>query len=153
MAGYLLDTNVVLRLIDRQDPKHGVCRAAVDALIERGEEVCLAPQILVEFWVVATKPPPPESNGLGWSPDEADHHLGGLCGHFELPPERADLFDRWRKLAKESKVRGKRTHDARIAAFMLLHGIESVLTLNPGDFRGFGVSVVEPEMLDGSTST
>ena len=150
MAAYLLDTNVVLRLIDRQDPRHIVCRAAVSTLIERQEDVCLAPQVLVEFWVVATRPA--VNNGLGWSPDETDHHLGRLCGLFQLRPEGGDLFNRWRKLAKQAAVRGKRAHDARIAAFMLLHGIESVLTLNPNDFHGFGVNVVEQGMLAGSTS-
>lgn len=136
MAAYLLDTNVVLRLIDRQDPQHGLCRAAVDALFTRQEEVCLAPQVLVEFWVVATRPV--VSNGFGWSPAETDHHVSQLSGLFQLRPERPELFDRWKSLARQAEVRGKRTHDARIAAFMSLHGIDAVLTLNPNDFAALG---------------
>lgn len=145
MASYLLDTNVVLRLIDRRDPQHAVCRAAVDALIARQEEVCLAPQVLVEFWVVATRPA--ENNGLGWEPDETDNHVTQLCGFFRLRPELPDLFGQWRQLARHAAIRGKRAHDARLAAFMTLHGIEAVLTLNPNDFHGFGVNVVEPGMI------
>ena len=145
MASYLLDTNVVLRLIDRQDPKHSVCRAAVDTLIERQEEVCLVPQVLVEFWVVATRPA--ENNGLGWEPDETDNHIGRLCGLFRLRPELPDLFDRWRQLVRHVATRGKRAHDARLAAFMAIHGIDAVVTLDPSNFRGFGIDVVEPGTL------
>src|SRR3972149_1792479 len=116
MASYLLDTNVVLRLIDRQDPKHSVCRAAVDTLIERQEEVCLVPQVLVEFWVVATRPA--ENNGLGWEPDETDNHIGRLCGLFRLRPELPHLFDRISEWAKRVAPRGILAEHARLAAFM-----------------------------------
>lgn len=149
MPSYLLDTNVVLRLIDRQDPKHIVCRAAIDILIRQQAEICLAPQILVEFWVVAARPA--ENNGLGWSPEETDMQIGHLCGFFPLRPEYPGIFDHWRRrIARQAAVRGKRAHDARIAAFMSFHGIGAVLALNPNDFHGLGVKVVEPDKLANS---
>jgi len=143
MAAYLLDTNVVLRLIDREAPEHRVCQAAVEALITREEELCLAPQVLVEFWVAATRPV--SANGYGWDPDFTDGQIGLLCGLFRLRPERNDIFPRWRELVRERAVRGKRAHDARLAAFVIVHDIDAVITLNSSDFRGFGVSVLEPD--------
>ena len=145
MAAYLLDTNVVLRLIDRNDPDHTLCQQAVERLIQQQHEPCLAPQVLVEFWVVATRPM--ENNGFGWSPVETNRHLDDLCRLFRLLPEPRALFDRWRQMVVARKVHGKRAHDARLAAFMVLHGIANVLTLNPRDFNGFGVTVVEPAQL------
>ena len=67
MGLYLLDTNVVLRLMDRHAPEHLVCRRAIERLRIQGESLCLAPQVLVEFWAVATRPP--QNNGFGWTPD------------------------------------------------------------------------------------
>ncbi len=150
MASYLLDTNVVLRLIDRQDRKHTVCRAAVDILIQRQEKLCLAPQILVEFWVVATRPV--KVNGFGWEPEQTDLYIGKLCQLFHLRDEDPNLFEYWRQLVKRVGVRGKRAHDARLAAFMTCHSIESVLTLNPKDFDNFEVNVVEPDTLANKAS-
>jgi len=49
MGSYLLDTNVVLRLMDRHAPEHPVCRRAVERLRIQGESLYLAPQVLVEF--------------------------------------------------------------------------------------------------------
>ncbi len=147
MASYLLDTNVVLRLMDSQDPQHDVCRGAVDTLITRREELCLAPQVLVEFWVVATRPVGGNSNGFGLQPDETDLRIEKLCGFFPLRHEHPGIFEHWRDIVKRASVRGKRAHDARLAAFMRLHNIDAVLTLNPNDFKGFGVKVVQPKTL------
>ncbi len=100
MASYLLDTIIVLRLIDREDPQHRLCRAAVDTLIERHVEVCLAPQVLVEFWVVATRPSGSQ-NGLGWDTDKTDVCVSQLRQLFRLRPECPELFDRWQQLARD----------------------------------------------------
>lgn len=155
MASYLLDTNVVLRLIDRNDPKHGTCVSAIETLTEQEQDIRLAPQVLVEFWVVATRPTSTQNNerrGLGWSPTATDQHIGNLCRLFHLDVETPDLFGQWRQLVNIADTRGKRAHDARIAAFMKLHGINAIVTLNPSDFHGFGVQIVEPEQLVGSAS-
>jgi predicted nucleic acid-binding protein len=145
MASYLLDTNVVLRLIDRADPAHPLCQQAVEHLILRGDEPCLAPQVLVEFWVVATRPP--DQNGLGWASDMAGNQIGHLRAHFSLLPEKPETFEKWLHLVTTASVLGKRAHDARLAAFMQVHALTAVLTLNPADFNGLGVTVVEPGRL------
>jgi hypothetical protein len=61
----LLDTNVLLRHAKATDPDHPVVTAAVTALLGQGETLCIVPQNLYEFWVVATRPL--ASNGLGLS--------------------------------------------------------------------------------------
>lgn len=145
MSAYLLDTNVVLRLIDRENPAHEQCRMAVEALITRGDEPCLAPQVLVEFWVVATRPK--QSNGFGWDPTTAKDAIEGLRSQFSLRPEGKELFEEWLRLVTSFGVSGKRSHDARLAAFVSVYDLKAVVTLNPRDFNGLGIRVVEPDYL------
>ena len=144
MGSYLLDTNVVLRLMDRHAPEHPVCRRAVERLRIQGESLCLAPQVLVEFWAVATRPPPPQANGFGWTPDYTFKQVLNLRRFFTMYPESPELFNHWLKLVRQHNVCGRRVHDARIAAFMKLHGIDCILTLNPSDFRNLGVKILDP---------
>jgi predicted nucleic acid-binding protein len=145
MADCLLDTNVVLRLIDRNDPTHDTCRKAVEVLIRRGDRPCLAPQVLVEFWVVATRPA--GSNGFGWNGDFAAAAIGRLRSHLTLLADPATLFDTWLNLVAAKDVKGKHAHDARLVAFMNDHGIPVVVTLNPADFVSLGARVVQPRDL------
>lgn len=141
MPAYLLDTNVVLRLVDRNSTDHEQCQKAVERLIMRGDEPCLAPQVLVEFWVVATRPV--ENNGFGWDVTTAKNTVEKLRSHFSLRSETQDLFEEWLRLVTQG-VKGKRAHDARLAAFVKVYRLEAVLTLNPRDFNGLGIGVVEP---------
>lgn len=53
---YLVDTNVLLRLLQRSDPHHHMVRTALRTLWLRGEQLYFTPQNLVEFWRVCTRP-------------------------------------------------------------------------------------------------
>lgn len=143
MSSYLLDTNVVLRLVDRDDPAHEPCQQTVERLLLQGHEVCLASQVLVEFWVVATRPTGGQ-NGLGWEPQAARSAIDHLAGLFPLLPDPHGLFDEWLGLVTTNQARGKKAHDARLAAFALRNRMAAVVTLNPRDFKRFGVAVLEP---------
>ena len=61
----LLDTNVVLRGLDRNHPMYRVVRRAIISLRRQDNQLCLTSQNLIEFWSVATRPV--DSNGLGMS--------------------------------------------------------------------------------------
>ena len=142
MTRILLDTNVIVRLSDPTAPEHGVVRAALNKLIEQATALCVTPQVLIEFWVVATRPT--EANGLGWSVEETRRVLDGLMAQLTLLEGRPDIFTAWLALAS-SGVSGKRAHDARIAAVLHAHGLDSVLTLSVKDFAGFeGVIALHP---------
>ena len=56
MARYLLDTNVLLRAAAPTSVQHTAAVGAIERLLAGGEELFLAPQVLVEFWSVATRP-------------------------------------------------------------------------------------------------
>ena len=96
-----------------------------------GREPCLAPRVVVEFWVVATRPR--EVNGLGWDPPTARAAVNGLVSLFPVPPDTPEASAVWLRLVSDGFVRGKRAHDVRLAA-ALSNGVGEVLTLNPADF-------------------
>jgi predicted nucleic acid-binding protein len=54
-----------------------------------------------------------------------------------MPPEDDRLFYMWRKIIADYNVSGKNAHDARIVAFMIMHGIKKLYTLNLSDFARF----------------
>jgi len=140
----LPDTNIILRLVSKNDPLHQVVSQAIERLEQSGEELVIIPQILVEFWTVATRPK--DVNGLGMPTREAENELEKLQKLFTVLPENEKIFDEWKRLIVKYKVSGKTTHDARIAAAMTVHKIENILTLNPNDFRRFDeIKAIRPQ--------
>ncbi len=84
-------------------------------------------------------------NGLGMSTEEAARALGQLKDLFTVLADREETYDVWESLVVQRRVSGKATHDARIVAAMKVHGLNSILTFNTGDFtRSPGIEVVHP---------
>jgi predicted nucleic acid-binding protein len=106
--------------------------------------VCaIVPQVVYEFWVVATRPR--EQNGLGLSIADADAAVEERTGVFRLLLDERGVFIRWKELVRRHEVRGKLAHDARLVAAMQRHGIESILTFNAADFQRFtSIKVITP---------
>jgi predicted nucleic acid-binding protein len=148
MACYLLDTNVVLRLMDRNATEHLACRSATEALNQTGHTLVLAPQVLYEFWVVSTRPK--EQRGFGWTATKASEALTYLLSAFLLYPETPKVFDAWRRLVLAHQIVGKRAHDARLIAFKEAHAIPYVITLNSKDFTGLTAGILTPEQARGT---
>lgn len=111
---------------------------------QNGEELVIIPQVLVEFWTVATRPT--NVNGLGMTTDESEKELENLQKFFRLLPENRRIFENWKVLIVKYKVSGKVTHDTRIVAAMIVHKIDNILTLNPNDFKRFTeIKAVRPQ--------
>jgi len=75
------------------------------------------------------------------------HHYAKLIREkFTCLSELADITDLWQQVASRYDVVGKQAHDARIAAFMLAHGVTFILTLNPTDFARYSsITAVTPQ--------
>ncbi len=73
---FLLDTNVLLRSAEPSHPMYEEAVNATNTLLGRGEELWLAPQNLIEFWNVYTRPV--ERNGLGHTVTEASTEVNRL---------------------------------------------------------------------------
>ena len=143
---FLADTNILLRLINAKDPEFLLVRRAVNVLKGRGDRLCFAPQNIVEFWNVCTRPP--GRNGYGLLPSEADERATHLERTFTLLPDNDLIHPEWRRLVIAHSVSGAQVHDARLVAAMHVHGITQLLTLNVRDFIRYGtITVVHPQSI------
>jgi len=149
MARILLDTNICLRFVDASSTGHEAATKAVHRLISDKHRIRLTPQVLIEFWAVATRPV--DRNGLGWTTSRTEVEIDALTSRFGMLGDRLAVFPLWQKLVTVHDVKGKNVHDARIAAVMSAHGIEHLLTFNGDDFKRFAhVNVLDPwEVLAG----
>jgi predicted nucleic acid-binding protein len=143
MATYLVDTNVLLRAAQRESPEHGIATGAIASLEARGEMLCLATQVLVEFWVVATRPV--EVNGLGWPTDLVKLEIEWLLSHFPLLQGQTDTITHWLRLVAAHDIKGKRAHDVKLVALMLANDVTHLLTFNIDDFKALpDITLVHP---------
>ena len=137
---FVLDANILLRSAEPAHPQHATAEDAITALALRGHSLVIVPQNLYEFWAVATRPVP--DNGLGMTPAEAAAELTAIRLRFALLPDTPAVLPAWERLVVAHQVRGKPTHDARLAAALLVHGVADLLTFNAPHFRRFAPAVV-----------
>lgn len=141
---YLTDSNILLRLLQRNDTHHSTIRQAVRTLLARGDELCCAPQNIVELWNVSTRPAMARG-GFGLTPAETDRRVRLIERVFMILEEMPAVYQEWRRLVVQYSVAGVQVHDARIVAVMNVHGITHVLTLNDADFSRYaGITCVAP---------
>jgi len=116
MTQYLLDTNILLRASDPNSSSYPLIMNVVDMIIRQGGECLITSQILIEFWVVATRPK--DVNGLGWTTQKTQQEINQILSQFSLLEESPDIFPLWFQLVTIYNIKGKRTHDIRLLAVM-----------------------------------
>ena len=141
----LVDTNVLVRVIEPRHAHHAQAVAAIRALSLAGNTLCLVPQVHCEFWVGATRPI--AVNGLSMTSLEAEAELLKLGPPlFRMLRDERAVYDRWRELVIKHRVQRKGAHDARLVAAMYRHGLTHILTFNAADFKRYpGITVLDPE--------
>jgi predicted nucleic acid-binding protein len=133
---WLVDSNVLLRLLHRADPLHPLVRAALHTLVTRGDRLCYTSQILGEFWNVCTRPASARG-GFGLSVAEVDRRARLIEWHYTLLPDSAAVHAEWRRLLVIHSISGVQVHDARLVAAMNVHGVGKLVTINVADFTRF----------------
>ncbi len=131
----LLDTNIVLRMIAQGDALHGKTTKAISLLEATDHQLFIVPQVLYEFWVVATRPR--SANGGGCSAAEAKIAVRQILDVFPLLHDTPEVFTNWLQLVGQHQVLGKLAHDTRLVAAMMTHGVKALLTFNTADFARF----------------
>jgi len=141
---YLVDTNVLLRLVQKNHPMRTDARRALVTLRKQGEELSITPQNIIEFWAVATRPL--DKNGLGLTIDEATRETRKLKRIFKMRPDSPSIFTEWEQLVAQFQVMGKQSHDTRLVGVMKAYGISHILTFNTSDFKRFtDITPVAPQ--------
>ncbi|HTQ08968.1 MAG TPA: type II toxin-antitoxin system VapC family toxin [Fimbriimonadaceae bacterium] len=144
----LLDTNILLRLVQAKDPNNLALTRAVEGLQDSDVEVCCTAQALRELWHAATRQE--SANGLGLSHSEAGALLQKVVAQCTILYETESSFTEWRRIVEIDGITGAACHDANRAAIALVNGVDRILTFDGSDFRRFksaGLTVLEPKDL------
>jgi predicted nucleic acid-binding protein len=143
----LIDTGILLRLLDRCDPDHASIRAALRLLRSQGHTLVISPQNVAEFWNVCTRPATARG-GYDLTVAETAKRLRLLERLCTVLPETPAAYPIWKQLVQSYAVQGVQVHDARLVAMMLAHGVTTILTLNAGDFQRFkSIAAVAPQQV------
>ncbi|HMH44976.1 MAG TPA: type II toxin-antitoxin system VapC family toxin [Pyrinomonadaceae bacterium] len=141
---YLVDTNVLLRIIQVNHSMHADAIRVAATLADQGHELFVVGQNLIEFWAVATRPE--SSNGLALSIADTAAHIKTFQQTFTLLPDTPEIFFEWQRLVEAHSVSGRQAHDARLVAAMIVHQVTYILTFNTDDFKRFSdIKVVNPQ--------
>jgi predicted nucleic acid-binding protein len=139
----LVDTNVMLRLVNERDAQNDVALLARDSLLAQGHTLYTASQSFREFWAVCTRPV--AANGLGLELAIAKEFLEASEESFSRLPESDFVYYRWRDLIIHYSVSGRQVHDAHLVASMLVNAVTHILTFNYKDFTRYPeITVIDP---------
>jgi predicted nucleic acid-binding protein len=146
----LLDTNIIVRAAQPALPEWPLIDNSLSELINQKAALCIVPQTIYEFWVVATRPA--SQNGFGLDPNDAKSLIDSTLDQFTLLRDERGIFDLWSDLVTVHQVSGKGAHDARLVAAMQRHSIANLVTFNEADFKRFPINVLTPRsILAGAT--
>jgi predicted nucleic acid-binding protein len=133
---------------------HQEARSCIRTLLRAKETVFIVPQVIFEFWVVATRPI--ANNGLGLSLENAKRKIKKAESFFRLALDTQPIYREWLRLVDTYAVSGLPAHDARIVAAMKVHAIDRLVTFNTEDFKRFHrkeITVLSPSEVTASLAT
>ncbi len=132
---FLVDTNILLRIVQILSIHHVEAKNAVNKLLKRGDTLFITLQNVSEFWNVCTRPA--DKNGLGFTIARTNAELSKIEQVFDLLPDTIEVYRNWRELVVNHSVSGIQVHDAKIVAAMKAHNVQNLLTFNAKDFRRY----------------
>jgi len=135
----MLDTNVLLAATDETRAEHRDALTVLNDWAAVRTDLCTSGQILREYLAVATRPA--KKNGLGLDLADALGNVRAIRERTTLLAEDSKVADRLLGLLADIECKGRQVHDANVVATMLVHGIGTVVTMNPEDFARFAGQV------------
>jgi predicted nucleic acid-binding protein len=142
---YLFDSNIFLRLAEKNSPHRQTVLSAIRKLRTDGKAIYYTPQVLAEFWNVCTRPAGARG-GLGLSPEQTERKANLIQKYFSLVPDDINTFNKWRRLVSDYQISGVQVHDAKIVASMIAHNISHLVTFNEKDFKRFSmITTIDPK--------
>ena len=124
----LIDTNILLYAVNRDDPRSSMACRALESLLNSGSPWVLSWNIVYEFLRVATHPrvfPSPLDAETAWAYIAEIIRLpnGVLLTESAVHQETVD-----RCLAEAPRMQGNLLHDFHTAVLMREHGIKRIIT-------------------------
>ncbi len=129
----LLDSNILIHSNQDISPHFNTITTRLIEFAENDEELVVCPQVLYEFYAVATRPAAARG-GLGIPSEDALNLINRFQTDFTFLNDPVDLFSSWLQVIDQYHTVGVAAHDARLVAFMQRQDVESIFTMNPNDF-------------------
>jgi predicted nucleic acid-binding protein len=146
---FFLDTGILLRLANPDDPQYPTVEQAIEQLVNSRSRLYAAVQNVAEYWCVTTRPT--DRNGFGLSAASVSRSLEEIIEPVcTILSEHREQYRQFKRLGLKYEFLGKQAHDARLVATMLCWGIDRIVTLNERDFRRYepeGIIVVTPDSI------
>jgi predicted nucleic acid-binding protein len=124
----LVDANILVYAASPSALQHQPSRS----LLESDVRLCVAPQVLAEFYAVVTDR---RRVTVPFTPTEAQAFISELISRVEVLPVPASVVSRWIGLAERHGVVGADIFDLQLAATILENGISRIYTYNRADFE------------------
>lgn len=121
----LIDTNVLVYAFDKTSPHHATCRELRDRGASGNVDVCLAPQVLFEFFAVVT------NENLVTRPAStaaALAEIDKLPASFPIATPPSDVHVRAVQLMRATGFGGRGIFDVALAATMIGSGLSKIYT-------------------------
>src|SRR3990172_7935885 len=99
----LIDTNVLVRSVHVGHAQQASAAAALQRLRDELHEIRTVPQVLYEYWAVATRPA--DRNGLGFTVEEVDSQMRDFQILFPTLRDERGILGLWQELALDCKVK------------------------------------------------
>ena len=151
-ARVFVDTNVLLPFYFPELEPFAVCNAFLQQLKQESAELCVSGQVIREFYVRATNPRTFEKvtaadRDLPLETDPLLRIIESLPQFFDIVDQPHAVHEMLPQLLREYQVRGTLTHDTNILATMLVHGFDTICSLD-SDFERFSnrVTILRPQL-------
>lgn len=129
-----LDTSLIVAATVEAHPSHVAAAEFIDDAVSRATVLYISPQICREFLVVLTRQP---VSGRTFTVAEAHSALSVWMTGCEILEEGEAVLLECLELARRYGVHGKQVHDCNIAATLIVHGVPTLATRNPSDFKRY----------------
>jgi len=142
----LLDTNILVYADQEEEEYHQAART----LRDRGQQgeipVCIAPQVLSEFFAIVTRGGKHRASHP-MSPTEAAVEVRKYLDaeHIRKIYPTPTTWPTILSFLEQHPVTGQNIHDLHLAATMLSNGVTKIFTFNATDFEPIpGIEVLDP---------
>lgn len=134
----LLDTNILVYADQEEEPYHRAAKALRDQGKQGRIPICLAPQVLNEFFAIVTRTGKHHASRPMSTQEAAEEVKKYLdAEHILMIYPTPTTWPTMLSLLEQHPVRGQDIHDLHLAATMLSNGIKKIYTFNTRDFAPF----------------
>jgi predicted nucleic acid-binding protein len=123
-----VDTNILVFATDASSPFESAAETELGEWRKQGTDLYISVQVLREYLAVTTRLAPTQN-----TPPDYPAILGNMASFrsaFHVLEDTRLVSEKLGELVQRFGVKGRQVHDASIAATMLTHGLQHLLTHN-----------------------